>query len=214
MKNWKLRKSNSAPPVYWKHGTTQTSAQNASNQWKVVTSATKTTHPSTTTWTTCGKLLVKVHQKQPSTDKNTSPITMGEMFFTAAEGQHSSSEDTNIHSTSPRRLSDMSELSDQRGSTTEAAFSSSPVLLTVFSDASYLNRPNSGSTIGGLHTLSYHSPDKINASVHAEPSGIPVVVSLAGEAELSSAFGNAEIAHDKRTILRNLGYPLPPFFQL
>jgi hypothetical protein len=52
----------------------------------------------------------------------------------------------------------------------------------------YLNRPNSGSTIGGLHTLSDYSPDKLNASVHVETvesSGIPVVVSSAGEAELS-----------------------------
>ena len=86
----------------------------------------------------------------------------------------------------------------------------SPMLLTVFSDASYLNRPNSGSTIGGLHTLSDQSPDKLNASVHAESSGIPVIVSSAGQAELSSAFGNAKIAHDERTILRNLGYPQPP----
>ena len=86
----------------------------------------------------------------------------------------------------------------------------SPMLLTVFSDASFLNRPNSGSTIGGIHTLSDHSPDKLNASVHAESSGIPVVVSSAGEAELASAFGNAKIAHDERTILRNLGYPQPP----
>jgi hypothetical protein len=39
---------------------------------------------------------------------------------------------------------------------------------------------------------------------------IPVVVSSAGEAELASAFGNAKIAHDERTILRNLGYPQPP----
>jgi hypothetical protein len=83
------------------------------------------------------------------------------------------------------------------------------MLLTVFSDASYLNRPRSGSTIGGLHTLSDHSPETLNASVHAESSGTPVVVSSAGEAELASAFGNAKIAHDERTILRNLGYPQP-----
>ena len=44
-------------------------------------------------------------------------------------------------------------------------------LLTVFSDASYLNRPHSGSTIGGYHTLSDHSPDTLNASVHAEYPG-------------------------------------------
>ena len=88
--------------------------------------------------------------------------------------------------------------------------SPSPMLLTVFSDASYLNRPRSGSTIGGYHTLSDHSPDTLNASTHAESSGIPVVVSSAGEAELASAFGNAKIAHDERTILRNLGYPQPP----
>jgi hypothetical protein len=86
----------------------------------------------------------------------------------------------------------------------------SPMLLTVFSDASFLNRPNSGSTIGGIHTLSDHSPGNLNASVHAESSGIPVIVSSAGEAELASAFGNAKIAHDERTILRNLGYPQPP----
>ncbi len=41
--------------------------------------------------------------------------------------------------------------------------STSPMLLTVFSDASYLNRRRSGSTIGGLYTLSDHSPDTPNA---------------------------------------------------
>jgi hypothetical protein len=35
-------------------------------------------------------------------------------------------------------------------------------------------------------------------------------VASAGEAELASAFGNAKIGHDERTILRNLGYPQPP----
>jgi hypothetical protein len=66
----------------------------------------------------------EAHQNQPSTDNNTSPITMGENFFTAAEGQYSSSEDTNNQSTSPRRRSDTGDLSDQQGSTTEAAYSS------------------------------------------------------------------------------------------
>ena len=66
MKSSKLQKSNSAPHEYWKHGTTQTSAQNASNQWKVVTSATKTTHLFTTTSTTCGKLLVDPCSSDPS----------------------------------------------------------------------------------------------------------------------------------------------------
>ncbi len=32
------------------------------------------------------------------------------------------------------------------------------MLLKTFSDASYLNRPKSGLTIGGLHTLSDHDP--------------------------------------------------------
>ena len=58
--------------------------------------------------------------------------------------------------------------------------------------------------------LANNSPGTLNASVHAESSGIPVIVSSAGEAELASAFGNAKIAHDERTILRNLGYPQPP----
>ncbi len=47
---------------------------------------------------------------------------MGEKNFTAAEGQHFSSEDTDIHSTSPRRLSDMSELSDQQVLEIEAPY--------------------------------------------------------------------------------------------
>jgi hypothetical protein len=84
------------------------------------------------------------------------------------------------------------------------------MLLKLFSDASYLNRPKSGSMIGGLHTLSDHNPANLNASIHAESSRIPVVVASAGEAELASAFGNAKIGHDERTILRNLGYPQPP----
>ena len=66
MKSSKLQKSNSAPHEYWKHGTTRTSAQNASNQWKVVTSATKTTHLFTTTSTTCGKPLVDPCSSDPS----------------------------------------------------------------------------------------------------------------------------------------------------
>ncbi len=67
------------------------------------------------------------------------------------------------------------------------------MLLKIFSDASYLNRPKSGSTISGLHTLSDHDPAHLNASIHAESSRIPVVVASAGEAELASAFGNAKI---------------------
>jgi hypothetical protein len=90
MKNSKL---NSAPPVYWKHGTTQTSAQNASNQWKVVTSATKTTHLSRTTSTRQAidrslllRSIKEAQQNQPSTDNNTSPITMGEFFLPLQKG--------------------------------------------------------------------------------------------------------------------------------
>ena len=131
MKNSKLQKSNNAPHEYWKHGTTQTSAQNASNQWKVVTSVDKNdiyNHLDYVRQAIGRSLLLRsikeAHQNQPSTDNNTSPITMGENFFTAAEGQYSSSEDTNNQSTSPRRRSDTGESSDQQGSTTEAAYSS------------------------------------------------------------------------------------------
>ena len=83
------------------------------------------------------------------------------------------------------------------------------MLLTTFSDASYLNRPKSGSTAGGFHTVSDHSPTNINASVNVESTRIPVVTS-AGEAELAAVFANAKIGHDLRTTLRNLGYPQPP----
>ncbi len=47
--------------------------------------------------------------------------------------------------------------------------SPSPMLLTIFSDASYLNRPRSGSTIGGYHTLSDHSPDTLNPQSMLSP---------------------------------------------
>jgi hypothetical protein len=79
-------------------------------------------------------------------------------------------------------------LGQYHSNATQVIFPSS-MFLTVFSDASYLNRSRSGSAIGGYHILSDHSPDTLNASVHA--------------AELTSAFGNAKIAHDERTILRN-----------
>jgi hypothetical protein len=86
----------------------------------------------------------------------------------------------------------------------------SPMLLKIFFDASYLDSPKPCSTISGLHTLSDHDPATLNASIHAESSCIPVVVASAGKAELVSAFGNAKIGHDERTILRNVGYPQPP----
>ncbi len=56
-----------------------------------------------------------------------------------------------------------------------------------------------------LYSVGLH-PDTLNASIHAELSGILVIVSSAGKAKLSSAFGNAKIAHDERTALRNRGY--------
>ncbi len=43
----------------------------------------------------------------------------------------------------------------------------SPMLLKLFSDASYLNRRISGSTIGGLQTLSDNEPSTLNTSIHA-----------------------------------------------
>ncbi len=85
------------------------------------------------------------------------------------------------------------------------------MLLKIFADASYLNRPNSGSTIGGLHTLSDHDSATLKASTHAKSSRIPAVLASAGEIELASAFGNVKIGRDERTILRNLGYSQTPY---
>jgi len=60
----------------------------------------------------------RAHEKQPSIDENPTPITMGVNFFTAAEGQYSSSsEETN--SSSPRRYSGSSSSDEEQHSGTE-----------------------------------------------------------------------------------------------
>ena len=89
-------------------------------------------------------------------------------------------------------------------------FHPSDMLLRVHSDASYLNRPHSGSTAGGFHFLGSTDPSFLNGSIFCFSTRIPVVCASVSEAEYGALFGNAQVAADERSILTNLGYPQPP----
>jgi hypothetical protein len=86
----------------------------------------------------------------------------------------------------------------------------SDMLLRVHSDASYLSRPNSGSTAGGFHYLGSTDPTFLNAPIFCHSTRIPVVCAAVSEAEYAAIFANAQVAADERVILSNLGYPQSP----
>ena len=84
------------------------------------------------------------------------------------------------------------------------------MLLRIHSDASFLNRPNSGSTAGGFHFLGTTDPDFLNGPIFCHCTRIPVVCAAVSEAEYAGIFANCEIGSDERSILESLGYPQPP----
>ena len=86
----------------------------------------------------------------------------------------------------------------------------SDMILRIHSDASYLNRPKSGSTAGGFHYLGTLDPDFINGPVFCHCTRIPVVCAAVSEAEYAAIFANAQVGCDERVILSSLGYPQPP----
>ena len=90
------------------------------------------------------------------------------------------------------------------------SFHPSDMILRVYSDASYLNRPNSGSTAGGYHYLGTTDPAFHNGPVFCHCTRIPVVCAAVSEAEYAGLFANAQVCVDERRILRSLGYPQPP----
>ena len=89
-------------------------------------------------------------------------------------------------------------------------FRPSDMLLRIHSDASFLNRPNSGSTAGGFHFLGTTDPNFLNGPIFCHCTRIPVVCAAVSEAEYAGIFANLEIGADERSILESLGHPQPP----
>jgi hypothetical protein len=78
----------------------------------------------------------------------------------------------------------------------------SDMLLRLFSDASYLSRPNAGSVSGSFHYLGrYDKPTFINAPISCSSYRIPVICSSVQEAEYGGLFATAKIALEERRIL-------------
>ena len=86
-------------------------------------------------------------------------------------------------------------------------FKPSDVMLRVHSDASYLNRPKSGSTAGGFHYLGTSDPTFYNGPVFCHCTRVPVCCAAVSEAEYAGAFCNGQVVVDERTILSSLGHP-------
>jgi hypothetical protein len=89
-------------------------------------------------------------------------------------------------------------------------FQPSDMILRIHSDASYLNRPKSGSTAGGFHYLGTLDPEFINGPVVCHCTRIPVARAAVSEAEHAALFANAQVGCDERVILSCLGHPQPP----
>ena len=89
-------------------------------------------------------------------------------------------------------------------------FKPSDMILRIYSDASYLNRPRSGSTAGGFHFLGTTDLTFINGPVFCHSTRIPVVCAAVSEAEYAALFSNAQVGCDERSILSSLGHPQPP----
>jgi hypothetical protein len=94
--------------------------------------------------------------------------------------------------------------------TTCLFFRPSDVLLHIHSDASFLNRPNSGSAAGGFHFLGTTDPGFLNGPIFCHCTRIPVACAAFSEAEYAGMFANFEIGSDERSMLESLGYSQPP----
>jgi hypothetical protein len=86
------------------------------------------------------------------------------------------------------------------------------LILRVHSDASYLNRPKSGSTAGGFHYLGTADPDFFNGPVFCHCTRMPVICQAVSESEHAGVFCNGQVGVDERAILSSLGHPQPTTF--
>jgi hypothetical protein len=87
-------------------------------------------------------------------------------------------------------------------------FHASCMQLQIQSDASYLSRTKARSVAGGFHYLG--TTEFINGPFYCTSKIISCIVSSAAEAELGSAFMNAQKGAQFRNTLIELGYPQEP----
>eukprot|EP00804_Cyclotella_cryptica_P014216 CCRYP_005644-RA/>CCRYP_005644-RA protein AED:0.47 eAED:0.47 QI:0/-1/0/1/-1/0/1/0/97 len=85
------------------------------------------------------------------------------------------------------------------------------MILSIHSDAGYLNKPNARSHAGGHHYLSENEtfPPK-NEAIHNVAKIIKSVMSSAAEAELGALYINAQKRVEIRNILEEMRHPQPP----
>jgi hypothetical protein len=86
-------------------------------------------------------------------------------------------------------------------------YRSSPMILSLHSDAFYLSESESRSRVRGIAFLS--SP-KITAKLHVHSSIMKMVLASTAEAEVGALFFNAQDACNFRQTLLEIGHPQPP----
>ena len=90
-------------------------------------------------------------------------------------------------------------------------YQKSGMILTVHSDAGYLNKAQACSRVGGHHYLSKNvSFPPNNVSTHNIAKIIKVVMSSAAEAELGSLYINPKKAIVEQSILEEMRHPQHP----
>jgi hypothetical protein len=86
----------------------------------------------------------------------------------------------------------------------------SDMVLSIHSDAGYLNEENACSRAGGHHYLSENIPfPPNNGTIHKVAKKIKAVMSSAAESELGSLYINARKGVEERIILEEMGHPQP-----
>jgi hypothetical protein len=86
----------------------------------------------------------------------------------------------------------------------------SNMVLSIHSDAGYLNEENARSRAGGHHYLSKNVPfPPNNGAIHNVAKIIKAVMSSAAESELGSLYINAQKGVKERIILEEMGHPQP-----
>jgi hypothetical protein len=93
-------------------------------------------------------------------------------------------------------------------------YSSSPMILTIHSDASYLSELEVRSSVGGIFYLSSpyqpNAPVATNGAIHITSLIVKHVMASAAESKHAGLFQNSQEACSFRTTLEELGHPQPP----
>ena len=89
-------------------------------------------------------------------------------------------------------------------------FRRSDMILTLDSDAAYLNAPKARSRAGGYHYLENRDGKLFNGPIYILAKVIKAVMSAASEAECGALFMNAQQAVPMRITLEELKWKQPP----